>query len=270
MELVSFPLPRSTKKFVLAPLGDFQWSGPKGSTAEGHLKSHIEECMEMDAFFIGTGDYTDFLSPSNRARLMSAGLYDTAKDAIFEKAMELSEEVFEKFLKPTKGRWLGLVEGHHFYEENGSTTDQHLADLLQTKHLGTSAFVHIPAIDFTIYVHHGRGGGKLPSAPINTLYHQAAGLPEADVYIMGHSTKLTGTRLSRPFPVWERIPRLNNHDILLVNCGGFSKSNVVGSRHGSIPRGDYAEQGLMTPSPLTAPIITVNVKAKYNKIRVSI
>lgn len=261
MELISFSIPKSLKKFVLTPIGDIQWSGDHGSTAQDQLKRHIDKCLELDSYFIGTGDYIDFLSPSNRQRLASAELYDTAQDVIAEKAYELNLEVYEKFLKPTTGRWIGMVEGHHFYEGGGETTDERLSGMLKTTFLGTSAFIRIPRADFVIYVHHGTGGGTLPGAGLNKLYHVAAGLQGADVYLMGHNTKLATARLSRPFPKWDKKPTLQHRDVWVINCGGFSKSNVVGHRHGTIPRGDYAEQRMLTPSPLAAPIITVDLEA---------
>jgi hypothetical protein len=270
VELVTFTVPKSLDKFVIAPIGDIQWSGEKGPTAKDQLARHIDECLELNAYFVGMGDYIDFLSPSNRQRLLTAGLYDTALDVITEKAAELNQAVFDNFLKPTVGRWLGMVEGHHFSEGNGTTTDEQLAELLKTKFLGTSAYIKLNNANLTLYVHHGLGNGRLPGTTLNTLYHVAAGLPGADIYLMGHTTKLVTTRLSRPFPVWDRQPRLEHRDVWLVNCGGFSRSNIVGHRHGTIPRGDYAEKGLMTPSPLAAPIIKVDLKARHDRIRVSI
>ncbi len=268
MELLSCSIPKSLKQLVIAPIGDIQWSGDKGPTAQDHLKRHIDRCLELDARFVGVGDYIDFLSPSNRRRLMSADLYDTAKSVISEKAQELNQQVFDKFLKPTVGKWLALGEGHHYSEGDGETTDEQLARMLKTEFIGTSAFINIPSADFTLYLHHGLGGGTLPGAGLNRLYHLAAGLQGADVYLMGHNTKIATARMSRPFPVWGKTPHLEHRDIWIVNCGGFSKSNIVGHRHGSIKRGDYAEQAMFTPSPLTAPIITVDLEQR--DIRVSI
>lgn len=271
MELVSFPIPKTLDKFTIAPIGDIQWSGHNGPTAKESLKRHIDHCMELGAYFVGLGDYIDFVSPSNRQKLMAAGLYDTAQLALAEKANELMEEVYEEFLKPTTGRWLGMVEGHHFFEADGDTTDLKLAEKLKAKFLGTSAFIRIPRADLTIYVHHSTGGGKLPGTGLNRLYHTAAGLQGADIYLFGHDTKLASSRMSRPYPIWDRHPRLEHRDIWLLCCGGFAKSNIQGHRVGTIPRGDYAEKGLMTPSPLSAPIITVDLTThQHDRIRVSI
>lgn len=271
MELLTHRLPKDVKKLVIAPIGDIQWSGKNGPTAKDQLRAHIDHCLSLDAWFVGMGDYIDTLSPSNRSRIQAAGLYDTAMEVLWEKSCELMEEVFEEFLKPTVGRWLGLGEGHHFYEHAGETTDEKLCEKLKAPFFGTSAFIRIPAADLTLYSHHGLGGGVLPGSGLNRLYHTASGLQGADIYMIGHNTKLTTARLSRPYPRWDtKPPRLEHRDIWIINTGGFSKSNVVGHRSAGIKRGDYAEQAMMTPSPLTAPIITVNLDKAHDRIRVSI
>ena len=53
-------------------------------------------------------------------------------------------KIIDKFLKPTVGRWIGAVEGHHFFEGGGATTDQFLCDWLKTTFLGTAAYIRIP------------------------------------------------------------------------------------------------------------------------------
>lgn len=273
MELVVCNTKASTKHLVIAPLGDIQWSGDNGSTARDHLHRHIDKCLELDALFVGMGDYIDFASPSNRARLASAHLYDTAQEVIEDAANSLVHEVFERFLKPTVGRWIGLLEGHHFYEFGGRTSDTLLAEKLKTRQLGTSAYIHIKPCGITLWAHHGQGGGVLPTASLNKLYHTSAGLHGADVYLMGHSTKAGSVRLSRPFPRWDRTPPdLTHRDVFLVSTGGFSRSSVPGSRRGGVPRGDYAEQAMFTPSPLTSPIIHIDTTAKRleDRIRVAV
>jgi len=270
LQLISFSIPKSLEKLVVCPLGDIQWSGEAGSTAQDQLKRHIDYCLELGAYFVGTGDYIDFLSPSNRKRLMRADLYDTSKDAISQKSRELVEEVFDKFLKPTVGRWMGIVEGHHFYQIENETTDEWLAEKLKCQFLGTSAFIRVPSADWVIYVHHGTGGGKLPGSTLNRIYHLAAGLQGAEVYVLGHDTKLGASHLSRPFIKWGKRNsehELESRDVFLVSSGGFSRSNIVGHRIGGVIRGDYAERGLMTPSPLSAPIITVNLRSKTKEHR---
>lgn len=259
-----------THRVVVAPIGDIQWSGKKGPTAMDHVKRHIDMAMNLDAWFVGMGDYIDFLSPSNRQRLQAAALYDTADAVIEEKVYELVQEVFDNVLKPTKGRWLGILEGHHFAEMAGTTSDVVLADLLDARFLGTSAYIRLMPSDVTLWVHHGQGGGVLPAAPLNKLYHVAHGMAGADIYMMGHTTKLAVGHLARPRPCWDGAkPDLIHDDIYLVSTGGFSKSSIVGHTRGRFPRGDYAEQRMLTPSPLAAPFIHIDGKAR-NRVRIEV
>lgn len=246
-------------KIAVCPIGDIQYSGSKGPTAVTHVVQHIRRCLslERDGYavrFIGMGDYIDFLSPSNRQRLQAAALYDSADAVIDEKAHELVQEVYDEILAPTRGKWLGMLEGHHFFETQGSTSDMWLCDLLDCDFLGTSCYVRLDPSGFVLWAHHGQGGGTLPSSGINKLYHTSAGLGGADVYFMGHNTKMGVARISRPMPN-AAFTGLTHRDVLLVNTGGFSKSNIVGHAQGRIRRGDYAEQAMMTPSPLSAPIV---------------
>lgn len=256
-------------KACVAPLGDIQWSGSRGPSAIDSVRRHIARALELDAWFIGMGDYTDFLSPSNRQRLAASALYDTAEDVIDEKAHELVEELYELILKPTKGRWLGLLEGHHYYEGQGSTSDQWLATMLDAPFLGTSAYIQLNPSGVVILAHHGQGNSVLPTGPLNKLYHYSHGLVGADLYLIGHTTKLSVARLSRPTPDWSKND-LTHRDIFLVNTGGFSKSSIVGHTHGRIPRGEYAEVKMLTPSPLAAPLIHIDGKGGENRIRVEV
>lgn len=273
MELVTFEVPfrqRDKRPFVVAPLGDIQWAGKRGPTAKESLREYIDRALELDAWFLGMGDYTDFLSPSNRQRLMAAGLHETSEDVIDDKALDLALELYQDYLKPTKGRWLGMLHGHHFaILKTGESTDQRLAGLLNTRFLGTSAFVRLQfregahrkdrqAENVIIWAHHGCGGGTTPGAPLNKLQNAALGY-DADIYIMGHTTKQPAAPLNRVKPRWHGrgAPDLVHKKVLLVNSGGFNKSAVVGHRVGQVPMGTYAEKGMMNPSVLGAPIIRI-------------
>lgn len=269
MELLSFDVPRKQADHgtvVVAPIGDIQWAGPRGSTAKELLRRHIERCMELDAWFIGLGDYTDFASPSNRQRLRSAALYDTAEDVIDDKALDLVLELYHDFLKPTKGRWLGMLHGHHYANlRTGDTTDQRLCQLLGTTFLGTSAYVRLQFVingsrmPVTIWAHHGCGGGGLAGSPLNKIEKAAAGFAGADIYLMGHTTKSPATPIERIFPRWHGrgAPDLTHKRVYLVNSGGFSRGYTKGSTQGRVPMGSYVEQGLMVPASLGAPLIRI-------------
>lgn len=275
MELTTYTFKANLRDhgpLVIAPIGDLQWSGERGPTAKDILRRHLDRCMELNAVFLGLGDYTDFMSPSNRTRLKSAALYETAEDVIDDKALELVWEVYEKFLKPTKGRWLGLLEGHHFTQlKTGETTDQRLCQLLDAKFLGTSAYIRLKFKQSTmegnvvLWAHHGCGGGSTAGAPLNKLERAFARWEGADIFLMGHTTKSPADRIPRPYPRWRGrgAPDLVHREVLLVNTGGFAKAYQVGSMQGRTQRGGYAERGMMQPSSLGAPLIFIRPQRRY-------
>lgn len=274
MELVSIDIPaKAGESTIIAPIGDIQWAGKRGPTALDTLKRHVDTALEMNAYFLGMGDYIDFMSPSNRQRQRAAALYDTAEDVIDDKALELVIELFDLVLKPTKGRWLGLLEGHHFSQlKTGDTTDQRLCQMLgNANFLGSSAFVrlgfntHGTRGSVVIWCHHGVGGGQTQGAPLNKIATAANSWEGADIFIMGHTCKAPVDKLSRPYPRWHGRgnAELVERTIYLVNSGGFSKSYIVGAKHGRVPRGGYAEQGMMRPVTLGAPFIKINPVREY-------
>jgi len=276
MELVTRTITqreRDHAPIIVAPIGDIQWAGQRGPTALDTLKRHIDLCLEREAWYVGLGDYIDFLSPSNRQRVKSAALSDTANDVIDDAALHLVYELYDTVLKPTTGRWLGLVHGHHWAQlQTGETTDQRLCQLLQAKFLGTSAFIRLlfknpnseTRCPLTIFVHHGCGGGMKASAPLNRLENI---LPywDADIFLIGHMTKQAVAPINRISPRWagNNAPDLVHRKIYLVGCGGFAKGYDKGASLGNVPMGGYVEQSLMNPASLGAPLIKIVPRRDY-------
>lgn len=276
MELVSHELiakGRDSDPILLMPVGDIQWIGDSKEVALKMLKKHIAWGVEQGAYFIGMGDYIDSFSPSNRQRLRGAALYDTALKGIDGMAQNLVEELLEEALAPSRGRWLGLLEGHHFHEfRDGETSDQYLSRALDAPFLGTSAYVRLvfrrgksgtARGRVLIWAHHGAGGGTLQGAPLNKLEHIVKSF-EADIYLMGHQTKKPAVALDRVEPVFSGNgePRLIHRTKLLVGTGGFMKGYVEGARQGSIPRGGYVEQKMLNPTALGGPLIRIRPRWK--------
>lgn len=222
-------------------------------------------------YFLGMGDYIDVMSPSNRAAWQGVRLYDSVREAMHEKAEELVSD-FLKVVRGTEGKWLGLLEGHHYYQfEDGTTSDTRIAYALKAPFLGTCAFVRLrfsgrlsgqPAhqtATCTIWCHHGAGNGIMPHAPLNRLYHLSQYF-KADVYLIGHQTKKPAV----PIPQLEMTDS-RDHPILfarkryLAGTGGFS----LGYRQGSTgvgtdtPRGGYVEQNMLAPVALGSILVKV-------------
>lgn len=248
------------------PIGDIQYTGRKGTTALDTLHRHIDACLAAKGWFIGLGDYIDFASPSNRQRLKGAALYDTADQVISDKAADLTQELFDVALRPTVGRWLGLLEGHHWSPlTTGETTDQMLCRLLQTTFLGTSAIVRLVFQcremrgNLTLWAHHGSGGGMKCAAMLNKLENIAPYWGGVDVFLVAHATKLATAPINRVTPRWagRGRPELIHRKIYFVACGGFAKAYTGGDTVGATPRGGYAEQRMLNPAVLGAPTIRI-------------
>jgi len=278
MQGVSYDLvAKADEPIVVAPLGDIQWAGEEDAISYSRLEQHIETCCTLNASFLGMGDYIDFMSPSNRARLAAAALYDTAMDVIDSKALDLTLDLYQRLLRKTKGKWLGLLEGHHFTPlKTGDTTDMRLCQMLEAPFLGTSGYIRLrffpteearkrhekkngsagkPGCVF-LWAHHGRGSGKA-HAPILKL-ENAATYWKADVMLMGHMTKQAFAPIQRLEPSFYGDSfRLVHKNIYLVGTGGWSKGYMEGAKQGNIPRGNYVEQGMMNPVALGAPVIRI-------------
>lgn len=266
MELVKHRIPvKRGQTITILPIGDIQWAGDPNEVAVGLLQEAIEYGRQTNAYYIGMGDYTDVLSPSNRERLASANLYDTARGFLDRSASGLVKEVYEKFLKPTKGKWLGMLEGHHYFKyEAGNTSDQELCQLLEARHIGSCAYIGLSFVEgdrnlgtVNVWCHHGAGGGISAASPIQKLESYVYGEWEADIYLMGHMTKISSTPKNRCYPIWDGIPHLSHRKKILCGTGGFSKAYVEGSRQGQVPRGGYVEKRLMKPVVLGCPIIRI-------------
>jgi hypothetical protein len=255
-------------------LGDFQYAGKKAhGTALGQLKDKIEEEVERGAYFVGMGDYIDFLSPSNRQRLRSAALYDTAEDVIDEKSMELTQELFQLALRPTVGRWLGLVEGHHFAQlKSGDTTDMRLCEMLKAPFLGTCGVLRInfargtAKMGVTLWVHHGHGNGQTGYYPLARLSQFSASQEGVDAFAIGHTTKLGHLLANRMGYRWgKKSGKAYHRTIHLIGTGGYSRAYVEGAKQGRVPRGGYAEQQMLGPAVIGSPTLIIRPVRDYTR-----
>ena len=296
MELVSFT-PQTVKSMTLPmqemrlmPIGDIQY-GAQGCDVE-RLKAHLKWGMEQNCYFIGMGDYVDQMSPSNRKAYSSimASLYDSAREAVDE-GIEAKRKELEKILAPTKGRWLGLIQGHHQWVfASGDTTDSRLAGFLGCPLLGDCAMVvlrmeslrrgkggrsgtgsklHVPV---KIWAHHGQGSGQTAAAALTKLEHAAKRF-FADIYLMGHYH----TKPAVPVP-WIDFDvdakgrvRFNSRNRYLVATGGFLKGYEEGTKNAmGLPTGSYIEKAMLAPVTLGGPVIYIRPRERSGRPSVDI
>lgn len=256
------------------PVADVQ-VGASG-VAKRYFREYIEEALaDPLARFVGVGDYTDSLSPSNRKLLNVAfeksELYDTPRAMLDAKALEYADE-FLHLVRGTEGRWDFLLKGHHLHEyvvsqtdgtKTLTTTDHYIADRLGAPYLGEpgqligSAMVsyRFPASHrggkrpvLRMYAVHGQGGGGTFAGPLNQLEKMMRAF-NAHIYLVGHHHKSVAAAATKLNEALEEATHLQATDARIVSAGSWLRGympNEVG----------YAEDGLMVPLAVGAPYIT--------------
>ncbi len=250
---------------IIMPINDIQYDGPGGGADLKRLAAHLAWGMERNALFIGLGDFIDFNSTGDRVKLQSAELHDTATSFIDYATSEILEKQIMDVLRPTVGRWIGIVQGHHYFHhpEDNKTTDQHFADWLGCPFLGDSALGRVSFRDehsgvsaITVYVHHGAGGsGTNPAAAINKLKEQKVGYPGARLFMQGHVPQLAAALTAGLDITPKGPPHIIHEDTHYVVCGGWSRSFQQGSSFGGRKQGGFAEKKQYRPGVLGGPII---------------
>ena len=262
------------EEFLLLMTSDWQLDPvlrgrPRAADVE-RLQRIIDWGLRHDAHFLGLGDYTDTMSPSNREAWAAARLYDSARDAM-EQSAERTQDELEGLLSGTVGRWLGLLQGHHYFEyPDQSTTDTRLAAFLEAPFLGDSTIVHalLPQAQpgnkrrpmAKIWAAHGSGNGQ-PGRALAKVEQTGMRITEnADVYAVGHMHKVEATRISRIGSIGgERggQPRMTSRDVVLACTGSTLRGYVEGSRRGGRAQGSYVEKALLSPSSMGAVWVSI-------------
>lgn len=257
---------------ILLPIGDIQY-GNVGCDLD-RLKRHIDQWNDKpNVYYIGMGDYVDAMSPSNRRKWLSVvgDMYDSTKDALDDGINGFLEKV-QEVLRPTIGKWVGLVTGHHSHQfQDGTTTDTRLANFLKTSYLGHSTLAHLvfktkdkkrKAI-CKVWAHHGQGMGVTLEAAIRKVRSSVVPYWMANLYLIGHYHQV----------LTAAIPWIDTHvdgkgDIQwrstkrrIVATGSFLEGFKSGSKdplgHAT---GLYPEERMLPPNSLGAPVIFIRPK----------
>jgi len=262
----AFPFDKPLK---LIPLGDLH-AGCDGFDGD-RLHRMVKKAVADDCWFYGMGVYTDFASASNREKLIVAGLYETSRSLV-DGAVDRVLDELKQILEPTRGRWLGMLEGNHYWMfEDGVTSDQALARYLGAPFHGTCGVTHVlfqepPRRSATavLWATHGRGGASTKGTILRKL---AAAITswDATVYMMGHLHQLESAKVDRGYTTHSRSPVLIAKPLLLVGTGSYLKGYQQGSRYGGRPRGSYVERAMYPMTSLGSPLVTLT--AKEDRIR---
>ena len=243
------------QKILLMPLGDIH-EGSDGWPKEKFL-TQLKWGIDRGATFLGMGEAFDFASTSQRA-LMDPLRESTKKQ--LDKFMMRRVNDFVDMISFTKGHWMGMLEGDHYWQfQSGYTSDQILCQRLSCPYLGTSAFIrisfsvlHHPEADCTVYAHHGIGGGRTVGGHLTRLEDLLKWI-EADIYLMGH----VHTKVSDPIDrQYVGIDGTHYHRTkLMARTGGWFRGYVSSPpkdvfKPAVESRGTYVERKAMMPTSL--------------------
>ncbi|MHC4371817.1 MAG: hypothetical protein ACYSW8_29755 [Planctomycetota bacterium] len=224
MDILTCRLPEN-KPLAIAPLGDIQY-GNEGCSLK-LLKEHLEWIDEdygtADLRFIGTGDYIDLMSPSNRDRYKASGLYNSARRAIDATFAEYVQHLAELLKPHLEGKVTTLCRGHHWmgweddewlFQNHPELTmglprdsDRYLSFLLGshtnsagnvrrnwgvTEKVAYVSYVWPNGKRFNVLAFHGEGNGATLTYTLNKLDKFAGHWDDVDCIVMGHTHKLGG------------------------------------------------------------------------------
>jgi len=183
--------------------------GNKGCDKKRMMRDLKEIESDPFSFWIGGGDYADYITPNDRR--WDSGSIDDAilKMSDLGRIGEAMTEKVAALFEPIKHKCLGLIFGNHEDKymslENQQGLHHNLCASLDVPDLGYTAFVDVvfvrspsrkpPMLSMTrqdgtcftqrIFIHHGAGGATTPGGKLNRLIKFMDAF-EADIYMIGH------------------------------------------------------------------------------------
>ena len=286
MKLQTIKVP--DKPLGIAALGDIQFTGGKLRTQMGcsvsHLKEHLEwatkglKVGKAHIFplkghhlqWIGTGDYIDLLSPSNRDRYRMSGLYSSATRVVDWRFAEIVEELAEILAPYLKGKMVTLCRGHHWFQWSSEKlpymdSERYLGALLGmedkpnqgvTESQTVITFKWPNGAKYNVLAMHGEGNGQSLAYGINKLARLIGGWDAIDAVFSGHFHKLTSAKTPR-LRVSENGTRVLDRDIRMLTSGSFLRGYVLDDEM-------YPEVKQLAPLSLGSSVLSVYPKKKVD------
>ncbi len=228
-----------------------------------------------DSRWLLTGDYTDFMSPSNReAFYRASGLYSDTKRAVaFRTLLPIVQETAQ-LMQPLRGRIDALCQGHHYgyYDWEGIARDKrreylgtpedaevfehsdlHLAYLLDCKTFVEYAiilrYLWPNGAQYQVLLWHGQGAGQTLAYGLNKIARTVGGWEGLNLVVMGHTHAL-GSMFASRGSIHPDKDELVEIPVGIVNAGSYLKAYTT---EGTA----YPEKGMMTPRGLGSPMVHV-------------
>lgn len=237
----------------IVALGDIQY-GNEGFSDKAlrlFLQDVTEDSVNAPLSIIGTGDYIDAMSPSNRERYRASGLYSSLRRRIQSHTLRtLVHELFDRYLTPFAGQFAVLCRGHHWFnyewepdvdpnsiaeeqrlpgETPALTSDSHLARLLDTQlasHHVLVSYRFPSGRTYNVLAWHGAGNGVTLTYGLNKLVRASSGWEQIDAIFMGHTHKLGAVAETR-LRVSEDGKDVIARSIPLVNSGSYLRGYLI-------------------------------------------
>ncbi len=229
---------------VIAPFGDLQYGNPACCVpyAERYFNfvKEFADKMDVEHLYIGTGDYMDLMSPSNRRNYKASGLYgSTCRSHNDRTTVPIMEETLALLKPHMQGRTIGMCEGHHWMElfppqKDYKGVTHYKTDTWLTAQLGCENFIDASAIIklhfpsgriYRIHVTHGEGNGQTPVYGLNKLSRQSKSWEAIDCFIMGHTHKVG---VAAEVRLYEEDGELLGRQTPILTAGAFMKGYLVG------------------------------------------
>jgi len=271
-----------TDRIKLYPLGDVH----VGARAchEDRFRATVQEIKSNPlAFWVGMGDYCDFVNASD-PRFAATALADWVQVPDLVDLAAAQRDHFLELIEPITGKCLALLKGNHedtihrhyeraIYDEivalvKGRMTTNTLSSSKGALGLGYCGFLrlrlerapssknkgHYWTTD--LFLHHGWGGGRLAGSKALKL-ERALRYYDADLVLIGH---------------WHTQQTLQSSVIGLNRAGRFRKRDRRGCVTGTWLEGHpengetYAERAGYGPAPIGCPIIEFNPSTETYRI----
>lgn len=244
---------------TIVHFGDLQM-GTEGFCKEAWQEFRNETKSDKNTYFIGHGDYEDWLRPSMRARLYGSLSHDdSARKQLDDRVRKYQDDVIDK-MDFMRGKIIGFCKGHHDFEFiTGMSSTQRLAEALGATYLGWQSSIRLilarkthdekqgrSTYAYTMVVTHGNANARRVGASTLWLENNLMQGWVADQYVMGHGCKSaawapverhTVRRLGPPGEIIT-IPRC-------MIIGGFSKGYTNGWETSYVERSGFVPQPIM-------------------------
>lgn len=266
------------QEVLILPTGDHHHNTKDCEVSR--LTGLVNWCVDKEqngskVYWIGTGDYLDSFSPSERASLKVGlkgyGQHDTTNETLDEMVIRCLDN-YAAMMDPVKHQWITMLTGHHVHDflsddYFGTNSDVMLSKKMGCNYSGDGSLLlrldfqnldgESYGQDFYVYLSHGYGSARTEGARVMKRKRMRDVVLTANVYVMAHDDD------KMVYPTEPLIPDPKSPDGVsylkqyFMGVGGFQRSYRMGSL-----KANYVEQLLLPPAALGINIVRVVVEQR--------